>query len=181
MTTPSIYEQAMGSGFSQLASAIQRFHGLTGRHKLHGWVSTEAPATLLGKLLAMLLGAPTKTGKGPIKFVLDAQGAKEVWTRHFPFKTMASTLSEEGGRIVERLGVARLSFHLAASEGMLVLRLQDMRFLGLPCPRCLMPAVLAEETGGENKLHFKVMASLPFIGRVVSYNGYLNVPDEATR
>lgn len=176
-----MYERVMGNGFSRLASPVQRFHRLEGRHELHGWVTTEAPATLLAALLAKCLGTPTRAGSGPIRFELDAHTDREIWTRHFPHRTMTSSLRGEGPRIVERLGAARLSFHLTESGGNLTMRLRAMHFLGIPCPVWLMPLVVAEENGAEDKLHFKVGASLPLVGRVAGYSGHLEVPAEEPR
>ena len=181
MTRISMYERVMGRGFSRLASSIQRFHRLEGRHELHGWVTTEAPASRLAMLLAKLLGTPTRAGSGPIRFELHAQADQEIWTRHFPHRTMASALRGEGQRIVERLGAARLSFHLTESGGTLTMRLMAMHFMGIPCPAWLMPLVVAEENGAEDKLHFKVGASLPLVGRVTGYSGHLEVPAEEPR
>jgi hypothetical protein len=181
MTKASLYERVMGRGFSRLAAPIQRFHRLEGRHELHGWVTTEAPASRLAMLLAKLLGTPNRAGSGPIRFELDARTNREIWTRHFPHRTMTSTLSGEGQRIVEQLGASRLSFHLTESGGSLTMRLQTMHFLGIPCPVWLMPLVVAEEKGAEDKLHFKVRASLPLVGRVTGYSGHLEVPAEEPR
>lgn len=178
MTVLSIYERVMGDNYSKLASPVQRFHRLTGRHELHGWVVSEPPASPLAKLLAVLLGTPTRASNGLIRFELDAQSSQEVWTRHFPSKTMASTLTREGLGVVEQLGASRLTFDLAAFEGKLVMRLKALRFFGVPCPSWLMPEVVGEESDVNGRLHFRVRASLPFIGLVAGYQGHLVVPDK---
>lgn len=179
MTKPSLYEQVLGNSFAQLPSTIQRFHRLAGRHELHGWVTTEAPASLPARWLARLLGTPTAAGGGPIRFEMTAHAEREVWTRHFPDHIMTSTLSRNGDDVVEHLGPARLRFELTESSGTLGMRLKGLRFLGLPCPRWLLPSIVAEETGAEDRLHFRVMASLPLIGRVASYSGHLTLPEAA--
>jgi hypothetical protein len=53
-----------------------------------------------------------------------------------------------------------------------------MRFLGVPCPRWLMPRIVAEETGNEGRLHFRVAAALPLVGVVASYRGHLDLSAE---
>jgi hypothetical protein len=175
----SIYERAMGERFCALALPLQRFHRLSGRHRLQGWVSTDAPATPLAKLMALLLGTPLRASSGPIRFELDARPDHEIWTRHFPSRRMASTLSLQDGVIVEQLGAASLSFQLSEHEGQLLMRLQGLRFLGLPCPRRWLPAIVAEESGSvddQGQLHFRVEAALPWIGRVAGYRGHLDLP-----
>jgi Domain of unknown function (DUF4166) len=58
------------------------------------------------------------------------------------------------------------------------MRLQAMRFLGIPCPAWLRPRIVAEETGDGSRLHFRIEAAVPGIGRVVGYRGHLVVQDE---
>ena len=55
------------------------------------------------------------------------------------------------------------------------MRLTRLRFLGLPCPRWAMPVIIAEEDSSGDRLQFKVMASLPLVGQVAGYSGYLVV------
>lgn len=171
-----MYCTVMGDAFHRLAVPIQQFHTLAGHHTLHGEVAVTAPASLLAKALAVLLGSPLKSQQGSIRFDLDAQPTIETWTRHFPGKTMRSTLEQTGNRVTERLGAALLVFALSEVEGALEMQLEAMRFLGIPCPKWLMPRIVARETGALHKLHFHIQASVPLIGRVVSYTGYLHIP-----
>ena len=166
----------MGASFAQLPASLQRFHTLNGSHTLHGAVEVGAPASFAAKLIARCLGAPLQAVKGPIRFELRADPASEVWTRHFPGKTMASRLMLDSGQLVERLGAARLGFELRASPEKLEMKLIRLHFFGVPCPRWLLPAIVAEETATAGRLHFHVRASLPLVGLVTSYHGYLDLP-----
>lgn len=179
MSAASLYQRVMGGRFEQLPAAVQRFHRLSGDHRLQGWVETSAPASWLGRVLAWGLGSPQLAQEGPIHFDLAAQPELECWTRHFPAKTMRSTLSLGVSTVVEHLGLARLEFELLAPEGRLEMRLMSMRFLGVPCPRWLMPRILAVESGEADRLHFEVEASVPLIGRVTRYRGHVLVPHGA--
>lgn len=178
MTAPSLLKQLMEDDFARLSSPVQRFHRLDGQHELRGWVCVEAPATWLGRLLAWALGSPTQAGEGPIQFKLDARSGREIWTRHFPTRTMTSTLTREGRFLVEQLGAARLTFEVTELNGALVMHLRAMRFFGVSSPQWLLPAVQAQETGAQGQLRFNVGASLPFVGRVVGYAGHLDIPEE---
>ncbi|HSV36173.1 MAG TPA: DUF4166 domain-containing protein [Ramlibacter sp.] len=179
MTPPSLYERIMGDSFARLAPAVQAFHRLAGRHHLEGLVQTQAPVNLAARLLARCLGAPGTSGSGPIRFELDAGPEAETWTRHFPAKTMTSRLERVDARMVENLGLARLTFELQEAQGRLVMRLRHLRFLGIPCPRWLMPRIVAMESGDADRLHFDVQASVPGIGLVTRYSGHLAVPSRA--
>lgn len=182
--TPSIYERVMGAPYARLAPVLQRFHRLRGRHVLLGEVTTEAPSSALAALLARGLGSPRVAATGPIRFELDVDADGETWTRHFPGRTMSSRLREVDGALVEQLGAARLVFSLGELDGRLVMRLRELRFLGIPCPGFLRPRIVAEETGGQGddgrgRLHFRVEARVPLVGQVVGYRGHLELPPDA--
>ena len=177
MTRATLYEQAMGADFSRLAPAVQSFHRLQGRVELHGTVETFAPRSLLARLIARGLGTPVQASAGPIRFELDATPPRESWTRHFPAHTMTSVLELDGAHAVERLGLAHLRFELLAMpDGRLSMKLASMRFAGIPCPRWLMPRIVAQEHGTSNVLNFEVSAALAWGDVVAQYRGHLTLP-----
>jgi hypothetical protein len=172
----SLFRQAMGPAFDRLHPALRRFHTLAGRSTLHGQVRTEPPATWLGRLLARFTRTPLTAQEGAIRFELDAAPLRERWTRHFPFSTMVSTLSVRDGQVIESLGAATLAFDLQEVDGGLSMVLKRMRFLGIPCPRWLMPRLRAVERGEDGKLHFDIQADVPGCSTVVHYRGWLALP-----
>jgi hypothetical protein len=178
MSPPTLYQQVLGERFADLPLAVQRFHRLSGQHTLEGWVETRPPTSALARLLALCLGAPQQASSGVIRFELWASPEQETWTRHFPLKTMRSRLRRTGPLIEERLGACVLGFRLQATDQGLVMELKGLRFFGLPCPRCLQPAIVAREQGDGDALHFEVSASLPWMGTVANYRGHLIVGTE---
>lgn len=176
MSQLSLYEQVLGASYGRLPAAVQRFHRLTGYTLLHGWVEIKEPGSLLARLLALCLGAPRRGGNGSLRFELEASPQAEIWTRHFPTRTMTSRLQFAAGTVEERLGAARLTFGLTASKDKLSMTLLRMRFYGVPCPRWLLPRVVAEERGIGDQLHFDVHAALPIVGTVAHYRGHLAIP-----
>ena len=176
MSAASLYQRVMGSDFLQLPPAVQQFHSLHGNTVLSGWVDVRAPGTFVARCLARCLGAPLCDEQGSLRFELEADGASECWVRHFPRKTMQSRLESASEGIVEHLGAARLTFALRATPEMLQMRLVGLHFLGVPCPRWLLPAVVAEETASPGRLHFRVQASMRVVGMVANYRGYLDLP-----
>lgn len=177
MSSGSLYQQVMGTEFLVLPASLRQFHALEGRHVLTGWVEVRAPASSAARFLAWCLGAPLDVQRGPLRFELESSSASEHWVRHFPGKTMESRLHQTSGRIVEQLGAARLAFALRGGPQKLEMQLVSLHFLGMPCPRWLLPTVVAEETASRGRLHFRVQASLPFVGMVAGYQGHLEVPD----
>jgi len=166
----------MGEAFNRLATPVQRFHSMEGRHEFHGEVEVGAPGSIIAKLLAISIGAPSKATRGPIRLELDATPQNEVWTRFFPNKTMRSTFAQSKNHITERLGASLLIFALTEVDGALEMQLKEMKFLGVRCPAWLMPQVKARESGENGRLNFQIEAVVPFIGRVTSYVGFLEIP-----
>ncbi len=173
----TLYRQVMGDAFEGLAAAPRHFHNLQGRWTLSGEVRTTPPASGLGRLLAALTGTPRSASTGPIQFELDAAPGRERWHRKFPHQAMQSILSlGPDGLLTERLGAARLGFSLGTMPGGgLRMTLQRMQFLGIPCPRWLMPRVVAEERGEGSRLHFHIRADVPGLGLVAGYDGWLDL------
>ena len=184
---PSMYRSALGpTAFARLHPALQRFHALQGHVRLHGQVTTAPPAGIAARLLGRWLGTPLAARTGPVAFVLQAGPQEEHWTRHFPGRTMRSRLRlQADGHVVERLGPARLVFRLHESGGGLAMQLQSLHFFGVPCPGWLRPRVVAEERGTDAaagapgaegaRLHFDVRASVPGMGAVAGYRGWLDL------
>ena len=182
MSPPSLYERALGNdAYTRLPLAVQRFHRLAGLHVFAGQVRTYAPKSSLSRLLARCLGTPRQASQGQLRFELQSSPEREQWTRSFPTQTMRSTLTLERNLIAERLGAATLRFRLRASEHGLTMELDSLSFLGIPCPRWLLPQVLAVESGQADALHFKVRAALPLVGEVAHYEGYLDLDREHAR
>ncbi|VTU15209.1 hypothetical protein SRS16CHR_01405 [Variovorax sp. SRS16] len=84
---------------------------------------------------------------------------------------------EAPSSVAASLLAARLCFDLREAGGKLEMHLSGLRFLGVPCPRWLLPRLIAEESGDGDRLHFRVRASLPLIGTVTSYHGHLTVAE----
>jgi hypothetical protein len=173
-----MYREVMGDSFDRLEEPLRKFHSCVGRHEFQGIVKVAAPSSPLAKLLAILLGAPLATTQGPICFELVAEPGCEAWTRRFPGRTMRSIFSKSGHRVIEQLGASRLVFALLELDGTLEMRLEKLYFLGVRCPAWLMPRVTAREIGEGRKLHFEVMAIVPFVGMVTGYTGHLCIGSE---
>lgn len=176
MAELSLYESVMGSDFLTLDPAVQVFHRLEGIHELQGTVRTDAPASWAARILARCLGTPRTATRGNISFRLEARPGSELWIRRFPQQTMSSRLQLDGGRVTEKLGLARLQFALSAVNGTLEMRIVKLCFLGIPCPLWALPRIVAEEHGHRDRLYFNVSAALPLIGKVAGYSGYLTLP-----
>ncbi|MEO6921422.1 MAG: DUF4166 domain-containing protein [Collimonas sp.] len=176
MSSPdSLYRQAMADDFHSLAPELQLFHSLAGQVTLPGRCTIKGPQTAIGRLFGKVFSLPEATAETDFRFELDADSRQETWRRHFPGRTMLSQMHIRSGGLVERLGPVDLHFQLSARQGQLHMVIQRITFCGISCPKFLLPAVLAEETGADGKLHFNVAATLPLVGILAEYWGYLDL------
>jgi hypothetical protein len=170
-----LYRRVIGAAFEKLPGEVQRFHSLQGRWTLDGRVTIFGPQTRIGALLCRILKLPAAAAETPMQFELSADPIREIWTRRFAGRPMMSTMSIAGGQLVESLGPLRMHFRLEASADRLVMHLERMHVGGVRCPRSLMAVIHAQETADPGRLHFDVQASLPMLGRIVHYRGYLDL------
>jgi hypothetical protein len=174
-----LFRQAAGAAYERMHPAVRAFHDLQGSVELQGEVATEPPQGWMATVLAVLLGTPRRGDRGAIRFELRGDAEAQEWIRHFPARTMRSRLRAQGGRVVETLGPVRLVFAIREESGSLVMQLDALRCLGIPCPRWLLPVIHARETGSGSRLEFDVRATLPLVGQVAGYKGWLRIPETA--
>jgi Domain of unknown function (DUF4166) len=172
----TLYQRLLGADYAQLDTSVQRFHAQQGTVVLEGFAQVSGPSNLAGRLVALLIGTPTRSTQAPIRFQLSAEPQSETWTRYFDGRTMRSRLSGDHGLLCERLGATTLRFAIQARDGKLEQVLVAMRCFGVPVPRLLWPRIVARESGNGERFEFHVEAHVPLVGRVVKYVGHLQLP-----
>lgn len=88
---------------------------------------------------------------------------------------MSSRLWERDGLLCEQLGLARFGFRLTVEQGAIVWRVARVSTLGLRLPARWFRGVVAFESEAEGRYLFDVAATLPVIGLLVHYRGWLHV------
>jgi len=107
----------------------------------------------------------------------NADGS-ETWKRRFGGHRFESTLSrcdtDPPGRIRERFGWMSFRLALPSDESGLRMPLERGQWLGIPLPRLLTPRSDTREfVDAQGRFCFDVDISLPLLGRVVRYEGWL--------
>lgn len=151
---------------SAVPPEVGAFHERAGR--FHG------RARVTTRWWARLFGLPGRSGEFDIAVDVGRDGAGEIWTRHFPPRPMQSRLHADGGALVERLGPATLRFRLHATHDALTWECVAVRVLGVPLPPRWF-RVIARESAAQGKYRFEAGASLPGLGPLVHYDGWLDV------
>lgn len=177
---PPLYARVMGDSFDRLPPAVRRLHDVCGDAGAQGEGRVERGRGLVARALAAAMRFPPE-GVWPLHVGFAEADGIERWTRDFGGHLFASELSARGSRIVERFGPLRFAFDLPSGPEGLEMRLRGWSAFGLPLPLALAPRIAARERDEEGRFRFEVSASLPLVGRIVRYSGWLMpvVPAEA--
>lgn len=172
----AICPRAIGPGFDALPPAIRALHETPGRSLWRGEASTEGASGPLAALVAGMVGFPKAQAACPAEVAIDADGERSVWRRRIGGHAFASVLSapRPGGRVSERFGPLSMELRLTPEGERLMYRVEGWRLGPIPLPRFLGPSTRAhEEVDGEGRFVFDVEISVPLIGRLVRYRGWL--------
>ena len=178
----SAYPTVLGSAFDRLPPVMQSLHRPGPRAVWRGEAEVRRGRGRIAALIASIFGFPEAGGAVPVEvtFTTDANG-RETWSRRFGGRLMQSTQEAGTGRdqhlIVERFGPFAFALALVWDDSRLRIIPRHWRLFGLPLPRALMPVDDSHETLRDGSFRFHVEISVPLIGEVVRYDGWL-LPEE---
>ena len=168
-----LYRRLLGARFEELPPRVRELHDLTAPATWTGRADVERGKSWVARLAAALLSFPASGRDQPLSVTFAPDRGRETWTRRFGEKVFPSLQYERGGRLFERVGPSSLVFTLDVSPAGLALVLTGVRFLGVPLPRLLHPAVRTMESERGGRYCFEVEAILPLFGLLVRYSGWL--------
>ena len=172
MTQP-LYRRLLGARFEALPARVRELHDVTATSIWTGRADVERGLSLPSRMMATLFGLPPAGRDQTLRVTFEPVDGKEIWSRAFGNAVFRSVQYERDGLLNERVGPSTFVFKLDASPGGVALNLQGVRFLGVPLPRFLVPTVRTLESERGGHYHFEVEASLPVLGRIVRYVGWL--------
>lgn len=172
MTLP-LYRRLLGQRFAQLPTQVAQLHDVAATSVWAGRADVERGSSLAAPMLAGLFGLPPAGRDQPLHVTFEPVDGKEIWSRAFGNKVFRSVQCELDGLLHERVGLSTFMFALDASAVGLALDLRGVRFLGVSLPRRLSPCVRTLESERGGRYHFEVEASLPLLGLIVRYAGWL--------
>ena len=152
---------------------MRELHDVTGTSVWAGRADVERGGSLAARMVATLFGLPPAGRDQALRVTFEPVAGREIWTRSFGGAVFRSVQFERGGLLNERMGPSTFVFALATPPDGMALKLKGVRFLGVPLPRFLAPSVATFESEREGRYHFEVEASLPLLGRIVRYRGWL--------
>jgi Domain of unknown function (DUF4166) len=180
----ALYPSLVGEQWAHLGEPVQRLHMTTGKLLGAGRFTVRHGDRAPARLLARLLGLPAAGTDVHVRLVVTPHEHGERWHRTFGASPIVSEQSAgKSGLMVERLGLTEVRYRLEVAGGALfyrqmatALRLGPIR---LPLPRRLAPQIVARESAmpDEKGIHISVKVTLPVVGLLVSYKGYIELQE----
>ena len=175
-TQPSLYRRLLGPAFDQLPPTVRRLHQPGAHFEAAGECRVQRGDTTLARILADGLGMPPAAERLPLRFSIDSRDGVETWRRDFGGHIFTSRMwADRHGALCERTALATLRYDLAVEHGILRMDLKGFGSLGLPLPHRIWPTIATAETERDGRYCFDVRASMPGVGLVVRYKGWLAV------
>jgi hypothetical protein len=175
---PPLMERVLPADFAALPAAWRRLAEIHDVDHFDGEASVERGSGLAARLVATLFGFPAATPSIAVSVRKEKTAAGEDWTRRFGKKSFVSHLSrrdgDEPGVLHERFGPFSFRLRLRADNGRVEWPVEGWRLLGVPMPRLLMPkSATSESVGADGRFRFDVGISVPLVGPVIRYRGWL--------
>lgn len=169
----SLYERVMGKRFLAMPEIVRAMHRICGDSGASGEATVVRGRSLLARLTAWVMGFP-REGSHLLHVSFVEDNGVERWTRHVGDRSFTSHLSERDGRLCERFGPLRFLFDLPSDAQGLEMHIRRWSVFGIPLPPSLAPRTRAREWQQQGRFHFDVPISLPLVGLVVHYTGWLD-------
>jgi saccharopine dehydrogenase-like NADP-dependent oxidoreductase len=173
----ALFRRALGPSFDRMPAPIQQGHEVADQLLLAGRASVDGANTVGGRLLAWLMGFPRAAADVPVSVAMRAAGDGEIWVRDFGgtrFQSRLSPCKDKPGFIKERFGLITFKLALSAGDHGLDLAIVSGRIGFIPLPSFLIPRSSAtERVDPEGRYCFDVPISLPGVGLLVHYRGWL--------
>lgn len=159
--------------FDALPPRVRELHDVTATSRWVGRADVERGRGSAARLIATVLGLPPDGRDQALSVTFEPNDGGEIWTRAFGASVFRSVQDERGGLLRERAGPVTFLFALQASGEGLVLILRGVRVFGMPLPRFAHPRVRTFESERDGRYRFEVEGSLPLVGLIVRYAGWL--------
>lgn len=154
-----------------VAPLVREFHG-TIQGDFDGRVTVTKGAGLAG-WLAALFGFPPSMQDRPMRLSVRQFAGVSIWNRDFDGHGLTSLLRRDGEVLQERIGPIRLAMALYALDGNLCVDVVGATLYGVPLPRSILPQSQSIEYDDLGRLGFDISASVPGLGLLVRYHGWL--------
>lgn len=171
---PSLFKQVLGAGFEQLPAPVRTLHSVAQQQRYAGRCEIRRGTHWLVEPCAWLARLPHSATDIPVDVDFWVDDAGERWHRRFDGQPMHSRLWLQAGKLHEQLGAVRFRFGLTVVEGQILWRAERVWAFGLlPLPARWFGGVHCRERAHAGRYEFLVDVSMPWIGPLIRYEGWL--------
>lgn len=173
-----LFALAMHQDFGALPDPIRAIHDRARCFSASGRCDVDHGRNPLARLIGKLFRLPRGGRDLPLTVRFVARGGTETWERSFPGCVMRSYLRRAWtpGHIVERFGPLDFTIRLRWDGARLHYEMAGGYLLGFRLPSVLLPRSDAFEAVEDGVFRFDVRITLPLVGRLAHYRGWL-APD----
>jgi hypothetical protein len=170
-----LFALALHQDFAALPAPIRTSHARSECHSASGLCDVDHGKNPVAILIGALFRLPRAGRDLPLIVRFIARGGAETWERDFAGRIMRSHLQRARipGEIVERFGPFAFTIRLRWDGARLHYEMVKGRFLGIRLPRAFLPRSDAFERVEDGRFRFDVRLSLPLIGLLAHYRGWL--------
>lgn len=161
---------------------VRDMHAVADAKVVFGHTDIDHGSSPASRAITWIFGFPAAGRRLPTAITIVSDGAREIWHRRFagqPILTRLEPGSLRQTAIVERFrfGVA-FDLDVLERNGRLRFEVIGMRICGVPMPQWLWPSLKAEEREEGGGFRFDIDIGMPWIGRLIRYNGWVRAGRE---
>ncbi|MCK4712382.1 MAG: DUF4166 domain-containing protein, partial [Marinosulfonomonas sp.] len=175
-----LFQTPLGDDFVHLPEVMRDLHRVLHRRRWAGRAQITRGRGLLARLVCRIIGFPPAGRDVAVTVLMQRLSGVEHWQRDFAGKRFHSVLSvSDAGAVWERFGPFAFEIALHVQDGRLGYPVRRARLFGLPWPIWLTPkSDTFEGVDADGRATFDVAISLPFVGRLIHYQGWLQSVDD---
>ena len=132
---------------------------------------------MLAMFVGQLVGFPPEADDVPLQVMMKSTNGREHWRRDFAGQGFSSVMTAGKGRfsnlVCEKFGPVNFAMALALENGRLNYLPRRWTFFGISMPRILAPRGNTYEYVEDGRFHFHAEVTMPIIGHIVTYEGWL--------
>ncbi len=173
-----LFALAMHQDFAALPDPIRAIHDRSRCFSASGRCDVDHGRNPVARLIGALFRLPRAGRDLPLTVRFVARGGTESWERSFPGSVMRSNLRRAWtpGHVIEQFGPLDFTIRLRWDGTQLHYEMAGGYLLGFRLPSALLPRSEAFETVKDGIFRFDVRLSLPIVGLLSHYRGWLK-PD----
>lgn len=172
-----LFAQALGAHWKTLPEKVKDLHNVADVRHWAGEATVTRGTHVLSRMANVAARFPPANENCQVEIEMRRTSSGEIWTRRFGDWSFQSRLmlgKETAAPILECFGPMRFGLRLKFVDGRLRFPVATGYFLGLPLPKWLLPESQSYEYVNSNeKVCFDISVSLPVVGFLVRYHGWL--------